>query len=263
MAGPAGCVQDDFGRMSGDAPTLGSTSEGPLLPVTGIDVYDSSGAAPDDSTDGADGSTAADPTGDDASTSGPGDASGSTGEMVDGSTGEMALGIDQLVPGDLVVTEVMWNPSCSQDLCEWFEILNATDETVNLLDLYVQDTDQNAGNQGRITSDVLVGPGDVVVVTRSLNFWPYDFEAGAVYGPNPGLNNGSPDRVVLRNETEVLDQTGIFPLEGTEGIAWSLSGDALDADSNDLSAFWCSATVELPTTSTTEFGTPGQINDPC
>ncbi len=261
-----GCFQEDLGRMPGAGPTLGSTSGDPLLPVTGIDAYDSSGSLDSGTSDGStDGSADSESSDGPGTTAADGESSGSSGdELDDSTTGEAAMGVDELVPGDLVVTEVMWNPSCKQDICEWFEILNTTDELVNLVDLYVQDNQQNAGNQGRITSDVLVGPGEVAVVVRSINFWPYDFDPDAVYGPNPGLNNGSPDRVVLRNEIEVLDETGIFPLDGgEEGVAWSLSGNAQDSVSNDSSAFWCPALVELPTVSTLEYGSPGQHNADC
>jgi hypothetical protein len=190
--------------------------------------------------------------------------SSSTGVALDDSTGtEPALGVHELQPGDLVVTEVMWNPNCTGDACEWIEILNATASPVNLLDLYIQDIDQNPGNQGRLTTDVIVEPGDVAVVTRGVSFWPYDFVPDAVYGPNPGLNNDAPDSVVLRNDAEILDETAAFWSDEDEGVAWSLSAELLDATHNDDSVSWCGATAVLPTVSTTEYGSPGALNGSC
>ena len=134
---------------------------------------------------------------------------------------------------------------------------------MNLLDLFIQDGDFNPGNQGRITDDVVVAPGDVALITRGLNFWPYAFGADSVYGPQPGFNNGRPERAVLLNSIEVLDETGFFDFGAAEGVAWSLSFDNLDAVSNDNPAMWCDAVDELPTFTTTEYGSPGELNPPC
>lgn len=188
----------------------------------------------------------------------------STGAKQDESTGAApALGVDELEPGDLVITEVMWNPSCSGDSCEWIEILNATDSPVSLLDLYVQDSDRSVANQGRVTTDLVVEPGELAVITRGVSFWPYDFSPDAIYGPNPGLNNGEPERVLLLNSIEVLDETAYFFLDVDEGVAWSLSGELLDATSNDAAVSWCGVTALLPTVSTDEHGSPGVLNESC
>jgi hypothetical protein len=186
---------------------------------------------------------------------------GSSGDA--SSTGELAVGVDALVPGDLVITEVMWNPNCGGDSCEWIEILNATASTVNILDLYVRDSENTVANQGRITDDIFVEAGALVVITRGVGDWPYMFEAAAVYGPNPGLNNGRPDSVSIQNEVGILDETASFPFDEDEGIAWSLSGSTLDAISNDSALNWCLATTVLPTDLTTEFGTPLETNPAC
>ena len=251
---------DDDSSMGGsttDEPMSGSTS-GTMPGSTGVDPSDGSSEGEGTSStgmvddEGSSGSTGSMDEG----------SSGSTGED-DESTGEAVLGIEELVPGDLVVTEVMWNPHCSGDSCEWIEILNTTGSTVNLLDLYIQDNDYNAGNQGRVTLDLFVASGEMAVIARGVGSWPYMFTADAVYGPNPGLNNGSPDRVVLRNSTEILDETAIFDLDGEQGDAWSLSGAFLDSTSNDDSGFWCPAVDGLPAGATTEYGSPHVLNPPC
>lgn len=250
---PVGIESTDDGASTGG---VGSGDTG--LEGTSTGVADGSSGGPGDGTStGFEGST-----GDGGSSDG-GETDGSTGEQLDGSTGQDVLSVDELLPGDLVITEVMSNPNCSLDGCEWIELLNATELPVNLVDLYVQDIDYDAGNQGRVTLDVIVPPGEVVVIARSVEFWPYDFEPAAVYGPNPGLNNGSPDRVVVRSISEIIDETMSLSIEHPEGVAWSLSADHLDATSNDSAGFWCDATVPLTTESTTEFGTPGAPNPAC
>ncbi|MCA9654669.1 MAG: lamin tail domain-containing protein [Myxococcales bacterium] len=261
-----GCFQEDFSQTDDDddgtsgGTTLvdpGTDESGDPPGSTGQPTLDGSTGDPDSTTSGGLDESTGSESGDEST---GGDTSTGTGE--DETTGEMALSVDELAPGDLVITEVMYNPHCGQDACEWFEVLNATESPVNLLDLYVQDNDYNAGNQGRVTVDLVLAAGDVAVLTRGLSTWNYDFEPDAVYGPNPGLNNSSPERVVIRNGTEVLDDTALF-YDGDEGVAWSLSGSSLDAVSNDDSGYWCPAVTPLPTLTTTEYGSPGAINPPC
>lgn len=269
VLGLGGCFHDNFMMGSGDddgPAELTGRDDGDSLGSTGI-LPGTTAAETGDGTGqvGSTGGVMADEsTGGSGSTGNSEEGESSTGAMQDESTGAVpALGVDELAPGDLVVTEVMWNPSCSGDSCEWIEILNATDSPVNLLDLYVQDSDRSVANQGRVTTDVVVEPGELAVITRGVSFWPYDFSPAAIYGPNPGLNNGEPERVVLLNSIEVLDETAYFFLDVEEGVAWSLSGDLLNATSNDDAVSWCGATAVLPTVATTEHGSPGVLNESC
>lgn len=244
----------------GDTGTSEVTSVASTGDTTGASVLDSSEGTTATSADSSEGSTS------EGSSSG-GDTTAAVdtgGSSEDTSTGSDApVGIDTLAAGDLVINEVMWNPGCGGDACEWLEILNATESSVNLLDLYVQDSDHNVANQGRITDDVIVGPGELVVITRGAGNWPYEFDAAAVYGPNPGLNNSRPDSVVLVNALGTIDESPSFPFDADEGIAWSLSPDTQDAVSNDSALNWCLSSTVLPTDVTTEFGTPGVPNEAC
>lgn len=258
-----GCFEDSFVMMDDDEGQGPASSSGPadtgpttspMPDTTGVD----GGSTLGDSTGAATGVT--DTEGDSSSGSGASDSS-EGGE--DSTTGPIPLHVDELSPGDLVVTEVMWNPNCEFDDCEWIEVYNATELPVNLLDLFVQDSDLNGGNQGRVTRDVIVPPGDVAVITRGVGSWPYPFAPDAVYGPSPGFNNGSLEFAVLLNDHTILDQTWFFDLDQEEGIAWSLSGDSLDAVSNDDESNWCVAVDELSAGIHTEFGTPGELNPPC
>ncbi len=189
------------------------------------------------------------------------DASSSSSDA--SSTGELILGVDALVPGDLVITEVMWNPNCAGDSCEWIEILNTTASTVDLLDLFVRDIDDSPINQGRITTNLLVEPGGLALIARGIGDWPYDVDAGGVYGPNPGINNSEPDLVSISNATNLLDDIPSVPFDQPQGIAWSLSGDVLDAVSNDNALNWCLASVQLEADGLEELGTPLTTNPAC
>ena len=264
VVGTSGCFQDTFMMPEDDDDTPVDTTSGGSTPAdTSAETVGPETEGPADGTEGTT-TTGLDSTGEDTTEGVVDESTGSTSETGDESTGEeVILTVDELVAGDLVITEVMWNPTCMQDTCEWLEVYNATPHTVNLLDLFVQDGDFNPGNQGRLTTDLLVESGDVVVITRGVDFWPYDFGADGIYGPQPGFTNSSPERAVLVNDNGVIDQTATFDISQDEGIAWSLDGVSLDAVSNDDPGSWCLAVDELPTFTETEYGTPGQLNPPC
>ncbi|MBK6921294.1 MAG: lamin tail domain-containing protein [Deltaproteobacteria bacterium] len=238
------------GASSTDA---GDTTTTPIVTDGSLDTGGTTAADSGESSGGADDSSTTAP---DATSSSSGGESSSSGEPE-------PLTVDQLVPGDLVITEVMWNPYCTGDACEWVELWNATGQVVNLLDLYVQDIDESVGNQGRITDDVFVGPGEYAVIARGIGDWPYFFEATAAYGPNPGLNNSDPDTVLVRSEAMVLDEIPTLPFDTPQGTAWSLSGSTLGADDNDNAFNWCLADTVLDTTVTDEYGTPLEANPDC
>lgn len=174
-----------------------------------------------------------------------------------GSTGTPALSVDDLVPGDLVIAEVMFNPHCFQDICEWIEVVNLSGSDVDLLDLRVRDIDSIPVRQGRITSNLVVAPGERVVLARGMNEWPYRFQPDAVYGPNPGINNGEPDLVSVSNARGVLDQTALMPFDAPQGQAWALRPEFVNAQANDDEAHWCLSASLLDAGDFDEFGTPG------
>ncbi len=273
----AACYSESFAQSEGSASMSASTTIDPTTGDVGTEgtgtgtgspatsstddgetsAHLSETAATASSEDGGDSS-------DDGSSTAADDTTGDTGTTGESSTtGAPILVLDDLAPGDLVITEVMWNPDCMGDSCEWIEVLNATASPVNLLDLFVRDIDNSVGNQGRVTTDLIVEAGALVLLTRGVGNWPYTIDADAVYGPNPGLNNNEPDSVSISRGMEILDETPTLPFDAPSGTAWSLSGSALDAVSNDNALNWCLATTVLPTGLGHEFGTPREINPAC
>ena len=172
--------------------------------------------------------------------------------------------VEELVPGDLVITEVMYDPYCSGDDCEWIEIYNASGLEVNLFGLRIQDSALSEGTQGVIMDDLVVADGEYAVLGRGdAAGWPYATPATAHYGSSPGLNNTG-DFAALANSTEVLDQTATYPNLGTadDGMSWKLDPTLLDAVSNDMAANWCLSTVVFDSPAgTDEFGSPGAANE--
>lgn len=196
------------------------------------------------------------------------DGTDSGSEEADGSesdsTGATVVGIEELDAGALVITELMWNPTCDQDACEWIEVANVTDAPINLLDLIVQDNDESALTQGRVTADAIMQPGERVVLARGTEVWPYEFGVAAVYGPNPGINNGGEvDRVILKNSTVELDRTPLVPWDVDQGVAWALQPEFVQTSDNAEPERWCLAATPLFAGANEEFGTPGSPEVQC
>jgi hypothetical protein len=168
------------------------------------------------------------------------------------------FGVDDLLPGELVVTEVMINPTCAQDSCEWIEVYNATDVEIDLQGLRIQD---DGMNEGTVTSSLVVPANDyVVIASHDLAGWPYAFTADAFFGNQPALGNAG-DTVFLLNATDTLDATAAWGGGAVSGRAWRLDPTLIDAASNDLLGSWCYSNTPLVDGNVMgEFGTPGAAN---
>ncbi|MEM7160463.1 MAG: lamin tail domain-containing protein [Myxococcota bacterium] len=170
--------------------------------------------------------------------------------------------IDDLSPGDLVITEVMFDPNCLNDDCEFIEVYNASGVDVSLQGLRIQDSNFSA--QGTIVNDVLLPAGGYAVLgSNDAGIWPYTAPADAHYGNNPAFNNTG-DLAAILNSTEVLDQTATYPTFGIadNGISWKLDPAMLDATANDDAANWCFSTMVFDSPGgVDEFGSPGAANE--
>jgi hypothetical protein len=174
------------------------------------------------------------------------------------------IGIDEVQPGGLIVTEIMWDPSCANDDCEWIEVHNLGDKAVNLDGLVIQDENENPNQQGEILGEVLLTPGGYAWLGRKTpNEWPYAKPADAHYGDNPPFNNSGDDQVVLRNGNGILDSTAKYlALPGDTGISFHLKPDQLDGTANDDINNWCFSTVLFDNPNNIdEFGSPGSSNE--
>jgi hypothetical protein len=188
----------------------------------------------------------------------------STGFDASSSTTDGIFGVDELLAGDLVITEVMGNPNCSPENCEWFELYNASALTFDLEGLAVGDENFDDLNLGQVVDSVIIEPGAYVVLGRQVVGWPYAFEADGLYGPDPALSNGSPEVVRIATPAGVvLDETPFF-FDGEAGRSFSLRPEFLSADDNDEGLNWCYADTPLPHDGVgDEWGTPQAPNDAC
>ncbi len=168
---------------------------------------------------------------------------------------------DDLVVGDLVITEVLANPDyCDDADCEWFEIYNASGQTVDLDGVVLEDAD---GDSATISDCADMAAGSYMVVARGASStWGYiGFTPDAYYGSSVALGN-SGDQVLISNSLGTLDETPVYTSgDASPGESWSLDPTAMDVTINDDAAYWCAAASTIA--GTKDLGTPGASNDSC
>ncbi|MGC6510408.1 MAG: beta strand repeat-containing protein [Myxococcota bacterium] len=182
------------------------------------------------------------------------------------------LALRHLVRGDLVITEIMNNPSAQNDAdSEWFEVWvnTAIDTTVigggnrgdiNLNGLAISD---DGTDFDQLDLDIIVLGGDYLVFGENDDT---SLNGGVVvdYIFIGSLSNGLDEIYILDTERtvtldEVLwDDGATYP--DTNGASMNLDPSAIGADSNENGDFWCDS---ISTFGDGDFGTPGADNDTC
>lgn len=207
------------------------------------------------------------------STSSSGD-SGSTGEaesstgipQEESSTGVGTLTVADLELGDLVVTEIMGNPACNLDNCEWIEIYNAAAQPIQLFGLHVYDAEfPQTPNFGVVQLEVVLPAGEYAVLAKSRRGWNFEFDPDARYGPQLGLNNNRAEQVILADARDnVLAETPLFFFfSDYSNVSVAFTGDPGVDDATD-SALWCPSGEDLPVTAgPAAFGSPHAANTVC
>lgn len=127
--------------------------------------------------------------------------------------------LSMVAAGDLEITEIMGDPTCAYDTCEWIEVKNWSGVPVDLSGLEVVDLGGNAGQ----VWDLIVAPYDRVVLGRydAGSFGDASVVPDAFYG-NVGLNNTN-EKLLLMDGDRVLFETPTFPTM-TSGKTWSYTG---------------------------------------
>jgi hypothetical protein len=186
-----------------------------------------------------------------------------TGYVGDGVT--CTLGRRPPAAGEVVISEIMQNPSAQLDSDgEWFELYNASSATLDLTGCRVISSSGSGADEFTILSIGDMGPGDYFVFARSASFGAfYDY----TYNGLINLNNTSDDleiRCVTQSGFEQLidavawDDGATFP--DPVGASMNLSAALLNAASNNLGSNWCEGTAAYYLT---DLGTPGSANRSC
>ena len=167
----------------------------------------------------------------------------------------------RLLPGDLVITELMANPHGDESAGEWVEFANATARTIELAGVVLlaePSADRLDGPDARrhaISGRVIepgaylaVGPGSSDIASTELD-----------NGPGGDVDHlaDSAGQVAIKCDVIEIDRVAYAGVQ--EGVALSLGATlALDHEVNDQPSSWCAPAGQY---SAGNFGTPGRAND--
>ena len=167
---------------------------------------------------------------------------------------------DFIVEGDVLITELMVNPSAVGDAKgEYIELFNNGADPINLVGWTVSDLD---GNTFSIADDLVFEPGDFVVLgpnddpaTNGGVEIDYAYSSGLL------LNNGSDEQVVVELDGAVIASIAYdesWPVDA--GASMGLDPSVTDVTGTGSVDAWCAAETALPSG---DLGTPGENNDLC
>jgi Putative metal-binding motif len=176
-----------------------------------------------------------------------------------------------LSEGQLIITEIMYDSDAVSDsVGEYLEVLNLTDQIINLRGLLVSD-DPAFGEADifEVDDDVLIGPDERLVLGVNADLSQnggvpvdYDYAGGGV-----NLNNAADDLALgARSGGSVvtIDAVSWDELAGwpaAKGVSIELRDTSITSTANDSSSAWCLATSVAG--STTDRGSPGSPSSGC
>lgn len=197
----------------------------------------------------------------------PGDTTSDQDAGGDADTGPNFTICKGIAAGDLVITEVLYDPKGTKDnpvsdnKGEWFEVYNTTDKELAIAGMWIGDDDKDAWWVADTAKPIPPKSFYVFGVNAdeaTNGGVKVDFE----YGKPVNLEN-TKDAIILKCGDVIVDD--IYYDKGANwpkltGVAMALSPTATDAVSNNLPTRWCPATSELPSG---DKGSPGKANDVC
>ena len=160
--------------------------------------------------------------------------------------------------GDLVISEIMPDPTVVDYRGEWFEIYNNTASPINLNGMDVD----SAGHAGfTVSSDVIVDAADYVVfATRSDSSNGGITQVDQAYSYST-LKLYNTDNLTISNSSGTIDTVSYTVSSWGVTSGESLTLASLDASDNNSAAYWCNGTSDYG--SQGDLGTPGADNDSC
>jgi len=168
-------------------------------------------------------------------------------------------------PGDVIISEIMQNPSAVSDANgEWFELYNTTNDTIDLLSWSISDQAGLGQQMDSIESSLELLPNAYVTLanngdpsTNGGYMHDYIYSGGFV------LTNSS-DEIILKAPNGIVidsvyyDNGITFP--DPNGNSMSLDPFSLNGSSNDNGLNWCAASESI---ANGDFGSPGMENAAC
>ncbi len=184
-------------------------------------------------------------------------------EVVEISDSQDSLQSGDLVYGDLLITEIMSDPTALSDTeGEWFEIYNNSNKQINIQNLILGRDDTNMHT---ISDSIVLGPGEYYVLSRTIE--ASDVTNKYVYGSSITLSNTGAILTIFDEEVDGNPGEIIFSVDyGADGFP-SSSGHSIclnpllmTSAEAVLGSSWCISTSVY---STGDLGTPGIANDAC
>ena len=175
--------------------------------------------------------------------------------------GGSSSGDCDLLAGDLVITEVMANPEGTDTGQEYFEVYNASSETIDASGLtLVYSLADGENEKTHDVEELSIEPGAYVALGTADPAALPDYIGYGFANDLGALRNGGA-LLALRCGDEEVDRIEYASAEGSAGVAWGLDGAiAPDHIANDDPENFCGATTEF---AGGNFGTPGAANDAC
>jgi len=165
-------------------------------------------------------------------------------------------------PGDIIISEIMQNPSVVYDSDgEYVELYNTTNVGIDIRGWDLSDAISDFHTISSPTPVVVPSHGYLVLGINSDMASNGGVLVGYVYD-NFLLGNSS-DEVILSSKGLVSDQVkydGGPAFPDPKGASMSLSPSKLNATANDQGSNWCLSKSKLPGG---DYGTPFMPNDPC
>jgi len=168
------------------------------------------------------------------------------------------------VPGDLVITEIMNNPTAIADASgEWFEIQNVSNKNFDLNGMVVLG---KGTEKFTVNKSIVMAPGDILVFGNNGDMATNGAVTQAfTYAGSYALGNSADDAIDLQWNNVSIDKVVYF--NGGSGWANPSGGASLQlslakttAADNDAGANWC---LSLKAWATGDKGSPGVANAPC
>jgi hypothetical protein len=170
------------------------------------------------------------------------------------------LTVDQLAPGQLVITEMLLAPSCSPSGA-WLEVYNASGRSVDLTGLKVTDGSEVVTVQG--VGVLVVGDYAVLAAGDAASFCGASLiAADGFFGPL-SLDAGETISVGAGDPFLVLDAVATANFPQTTGVSAQVDAAKAFAALNDDASAWCESELLLPSATQGERGTPGTTNAAC
>ncbi len=162
--------------------------------------------------------------------------------------------------GQLIITEILIDPAGVYDSYgEWFEVMNVTDEALNIPGLVIYDDDSDNFSMDEPT---VLAAGERLVLGRTKDtILNGGAMVGFAYGTEMTLANGG-DELVLVYGATVIDRVAwdaSWPV--TRGASMQLDPSITTHLGNDDPAVWCASEQEFGTAA--DRGTPGTPNLSC